>query len=301
MELTFQKLTIKDSDRLKTIIENNRYQGCEFSVSNLILWADYFHMEYALSNRVLVGRHTNEQGEIRLSYPIGAETEEEERQIFEQELDYFKKIGQKPLFGLIDPVMWERIHHWYPERFHLEYERDWADYIYSREKLTTLAGKKLHGKRNHIKRFMDAHPEWRYERITEDNVEECVAMARNWCRANCSLEDDEKEEEFHLVIRALRNLNALHMIGGLLRTGEGVIAFTLGSPISADTFDVSFEKAYGELQGAYPMINQQFVLHELQDYTYINREEDVGVEGLRKAKLSYHPEILLGKGILREI
>ncbi|MDE7366504.1 MAG: phosphatidylglycerol lysyltransferase domain-containing protein, partial [Lachnospiraceae bacterium] len=243
----------------------------------------------------------SEQGEVRLSYPIGAETEGEERQIFEQELEYFKEIGQKPLFGLIDPVMWERINRWYPERFHLEYERDWADYIYSREKLTTLAGKKLHGKRNHIKRFIDAHPEWSYERITEENVEECAAMAKNWCRANCIQEDEEKEEEFHLVIRALRNFKALHMTGGLLRTGEGVVAFTLGSPVSADTFDVSFEKAYGEIQGAYPMINQQFVMHELQNYTYINREEDVGVEGLRKAKLSYYPEILLEKGILREL
>ena len=300
MNLVFRNITINDSDKLKSIIERNPYQGCEFSVSNLILWADYFHMEYAITDRVLVGRHTNEQGEVRLSYPIGAETEGEERQIFEQELEYFKEIGHKPLFGLIDPVMWERINRWYPERFHLEYERDWADYIYSREKLTTLAGKKLHGKRNHIKRFMDAHPEWSYERITEENVEECAAMAKNWCRANCIQEDEEKEEEFHLVIRALRNFKALNMTGGLLRTEEGVVAFTLGSPVSADTFDVSFEKAYGEIQGAYPMINQQFVLHELQNYTYINREEDVGVEGLRKAKLSYYPEILLEKGIIRE-
>lgn len=300
MNLVFRNITINDSEKLKDIIERNHYQGCEFSVSNLILWADYFHMEYVITDRVLVGRHTSEQGEVRLSYPIGAETEGEERQVFEQELEYFRQIGQKPLFGLIDPVMWERINRWYPERFHLEYERDWADYIYSREKMTTLAGKKLHGKRNHIKRFMDAHPEWSYERITEENVEECTAMAKKWCRANCIQEDDEKEEEVHLVIRALRNFKALNMTGGLLRTGEGVVAFTLGSPVSADTFDVSFEKAYGEIQGAYPMINQQFVLHELQNYTYINREEDVGVEGLRKAKLSYYPEILLEKGIIRE-
>lgn len=300
MKLEFQNITIDDSERLKRIVEKNHFQGCEFSVSNIILWADYYHMDYAVEDHVLVGRHTNEQGKIRLSYPIGAETEEEERSIFEQELEYFQELGQKPMFGLIDPVMWERINRWYPERFQLEYERDWADYIYSREKLTLLAGKKLHGKRNHIKRFMDAHPEWSYESITDENVEECVVMAKNWCRANCTQEDDEKEEEFHLVIRALRNRKALHMTGGLLRTRDGVIGFTLGSPISADTFDVSFEKAYGEIQGAYPMINQQFVLHELQTYTYINREEDVGVEGLRKAKLSYYPEILLEKGIIRE-
>lgn len=300
MNLLFRKITMDDSEKIRTIVRKNNYQGCEFSVSNLILWADYYHMEYAMTDQVLIGRHIDEQGKIRLSYPIGAANEAEERSSFEQELDYFTKMSQKPLFGLIDPVMWERINDWYPGRFQIDYVRDWADYIYGRDKLSTLAGKKLHGKRNHIKRFMDAHPEWSYESITDENMEECVTMAKNWCRANCIQEDDEKEEEFHLVIRALRNFRTLHMKGGLLRTRDGVVAFTLGSPINTDTFDVSFEKAYSDIQGAYPMINQQFVLHELQDYTYINREEDVGVEGLRKAKLSYYPERLLEKGIVRE-
>lgn len=300
MKLIFQKITIEDSWRLNEVVQKNQYQGCEFSVSNLILWADYFHMEYAFQNQILIGRHINEAGEVRLSYPIGAESESEERRMFEEELAYFTELGQSPIFGLIDPVMWERISSWYPGRFQIEYERDWADYLYSREKLTTLAGKKLHGKRNHIKRFMEAHPDWSYEKITEENVEECVRMAKDWCRANCIRENDEKEEEFHLVIHALRNVQRLQMKGGLLRTGGKVVAFTLGSPITADTFDVSFEKAYSDIQGAYPMINQQFVLHELADYTYINREEDVGVEGLRKAKLSYYPETLLEKGIIRE-
>lgn len=300
MNLLFQKPTIEDSDKLRKVLEKNRYRGCELSVSNLILWSEYYHMEYTMIDDVLIIRHTNEQGFQRLSYPIGAEHEEAEQRMFELELTYFSELGQAPWFGLIDPEMYERINCWYPERFEVSYERDWSDYIYNREKLNTLAGKKLHGKRNHIKRFIEQHPEWRYESLTEENVEDCVVMAKRWCRTNCCQEDDEKEEEFHLVIRALRNFQTLHMKGGLLRIKEGVVAFTLGSPITADTFDVSFEKAFSDIQGAYPMINQQFVLHELQEYTYVNREEDLGVEGLRKAKLSYYPEILLEKGIIRE-
>lgn len=300
MEFVFKKPNMDDVEMFRNILKNNRYPGCEFSISNIMLWAEFYHMEYAICEQVLISKHVTEDGKVRLSYPIGAENEMTERRIFDMELEYFEGLGQTPWFGLIEPVMYESIENWYPGRFEVTYERDWADYIYNREKLMNLSGKKLHGKRNHIKRFQEQHPEWTYETLSEENVEACVAMAKNWCRANCCKEDDEKQEEFHLVVRALRNFRQLHMRGGLLRTKEGVVAFTLGSPISADTFDVSFEKAYADIQGAYPMINQQFVLHELQDYVYVNREEDLGVEGLRKAKLSYYPEVLLEKGTCKE-
>ncbi len=300
MTLDFKKQTLEDSDQLWKLLQNNRQQGCEFSVSNLILWSDFYHTEYAVFNDLLIIKQTDEDGSIRLSFPIAAREEQEEQEVFVQELEYFQEIGQAPVFGLITPAMFKRIDRWFPDRFQIEYHRDWADYIYDRAKLTTLSGKKLHGKRNHIKRFMEQHPEWRYESLTEENVAECIEMAKEWCRLNCCQEDDEKEEEAHLVNRALRNFRQLHMKGGILRIQEGIIAFTLGAAISDDTFDVSFEKAFSSIQGAYPMINQQFVLHELQDYVYVNREEDLGIEGLRKAKLSYYPAILLEKGIVRE-
>ena len=300
MKLDFKKQTIADGERLWKILNNNSYRGCEFSVANLILWSGFYHTEYAVTGDVLVTKQTSEDSAVRLSFPIGAGDDKEELQIFECELEYFRTIGQAPRFGMIDHVMMEKIERWYPDRFQWDTERNWADYVYSREQLASLAGKKLHGKRNHIKRFIDRHPEWKYETITEDNVEECICMAKEWCRQHCVQEDDEKEEEAHLVNRALRSFRTLHMKGGLLRIKEGVIAFTLGCPITKDTFDVNFEKAFGDIQGAYPMINQQFVLHELQDYTYINREEDLGIEGLRKAKLSYAPVFLLEKGIVFE-
>ncbi len=103
------------------------------------------------------------------------------------------------------------------------------------------------------------------------------------------------QEEYDVVKEALMCFEELGLTGGLLRKDGEVIAFTLGEPLSDDTFVVHFEKAFPEIQGAYTMINQQFVLAECQNYKYINREEDTGDEGLRKAKLSYHPVILLSK------
>ena len=103
------------------------------------------------------------------------------------------------------------------------------------------------------------------------------------------------QDEYDVVKGALIDYKRLGLVGGVLKKYGEVVAFEIGEPLNDDTFVVHFEKAYADVQGAYPMINKQFVLHECQGYKYVNREEDDGEEGLRKAKLSYHPDILLEK------
>lgn len=187
---------------------------------------------------------------------------------------------------------------WYPGQFQIEYLRDEADYVYEMEKLSTLAGKKLHGKRNHINKFKTLYPDWNYEPITSENVEECFQMALEWRNENGCEEDLEKNAEMCVTLNFLRLFKELGMKGGLIRVDKKVVAFCVGEPVCKDTFVVHVEKAFAEVEGAYPMINQQFVQHECTDYLYVNREEDTGAEGLRKAKLSYHPAFLVEKGIV---
>ena len=103
-----------------------------------------------------------------------------------------------------------------------------------------------------------------------------------------------------VTLNSLRLYKELGLKGGVLKIGERIVAFTVGEPLSPDTFVVHIEKAFPDVEGAYPMINQQFVQHECMDYTYVNREEDTGAEGLRKAKLSYRPAFLEEKGVVRE-
>ena len=194
----------------------------------------------------------------------------------------------------------ELLESWYPAKFQIEYNRDLADYVYETEKLTTLAGKKLHGKRNHINKFKENNPDWVYEPINTENAEECFQMALKWREEmQCEI-DVEKRDEMCVTLNSLRLLEELKLKGGLLRAkpqGE-VIAFTIGEPLNPDTFVVHIEKAYAWIQGAYPMINQQFVTHTAQGYQFVNREEDTGSEGLRKAKLSYRPAFLVQKGVV---
>ena len=193
------------------------------------------------------------------------------------------------------------IERWYPGQYQIEYDRDSADYLYRQESLATLAGKKLHAKRNHINRFLENFPDYQYERINGKNWQECLELERAWVRENNPDGDADKENEERIIAYALEHRKSLNMTGALIRVNGRVVAFTLGEPLTADTFDVHFEKAYADIQGAYAMINREFVRRELSAFTYVNREEDMGIPGLRKAKLSYHPESLVEKGIVTKI
>ena len=135
-----------------------------------------------------------------------------------------------------------------------------------------------------------------YETLTEANLEECFQMALKWREVNECDGDEDKINEMAVTMNSLRLFKELELQGGILRVNGEIVAFTLGEKLCGDTFVVHIEKAFADIQGAYPMINQQFVAHECQAYRYINREEDTGSEGLRKAKLSYRPAFLVEKG-----
>ena len=125
-------------------------------------------------------------------------------------------------------------------------------------------------------------------------------MALKWRNQNGCEDDQEKNSEMCVTLNSLRLYKELDLTGGVLKAGGKIVAFTIGEPLCDDTFVVHIEKAFADVEGAYPMINQQFVQHECMEYKYVNREEDTGAEGLRKAKLSYKPAFLEEKGIVKE-
>ena len=156
-----------------------------------------------------------------------------------------------------------------------------------------LKGKKYHGKRNHITNFKKNNPNWSFEVLNRDNIQECIALHTEWIKNH---EDDaDYSFEFEAVLTAFENYEELGFLGGLIRVDGKVIAYTMGERHSDRLFVTHFEKAPAEIQGAYPIINQEFTKNCLMEYEYVNREEDLGIEGLRKAKQSYYPEIRLEK------
>jgi hypothetical protein len=296
--MNFFAPTINDIEKIRKALEKNEKQACELSPSNTVLWARHYNTEIGFWRDEIIYRSKDEEG--RYSYACSLLDLPDSRELFEMLRELAKQEGEELHLHCVSEMEWQLIEEWYPGSYEIVYNRDNADYIYLREKLATLSGKKLHGKRNHIHRFEEANPDWSYETINDENEEECARMAMKWCMKNCMSEQDEIEfdkiDESKLVVYAIRHRKELGMIGGALRVNGKIIAITLGEPLTTDTFVVHFEKAFSDVQGAYPMINREFVRHELETYTYVNREEDMGVEGLRKAKLSYRPDILFPKG-----
>ena len=290
-EVQFRKIELNDRSLIQSYFDKYPSHSCERTFANAYLWARHYNVSFALIHDTLVFC-SNIEGES-FSYPLGKD--EDIKEAIEWILSYTKQKNIPLCLYNVTHCQWEQLEQWYGDRFEIEFNRDIADYVYEREKLATLSGKKLHSKRNHVNRFKEINPKWSYESMSEENLEECFQMALRWRQENGCEGDCGKMAEMCVTLNSLRLFKELKLTGGVLRIDGKVVAFTIGEPVKADTFVVHIEKAYADIQGAYPMINQQFVLHEMQEYTYINREEDDGVPGLRRAKESYYPVKMIEK------
>lgn len=295
-EIQFKRPELEDRELIHSYFKKYPSRSCEKTFVNLYLWSRHYRVRFALIENTLVFQ-SKDQG-IAYTYPVGSP--EDVKRAIDFLKQYTAEKGVPFVLYNVTPDQFLQLEEWYSEEFEIEYNRDIADYVYESEKLATLSGKKIHAKRNHINKFKATFEDWSYETLTKDNAEECFQMALKWRKQNGCDDDEEKNAEMCVTLNSLRLLEELELTGGVLRVNGEVIAFTIGEPVSDDTFVVHIEKAYADIQGAYPMINQQFVQHECMNYKYINREEDTGAEGLRKAKLSYRPAFLVEKGIVKE-
>ena len=180
----------------------------------------------------------------------------------------------------------------YGDRISADHDRGSSDYIYNSADLIALAGKKYHGKRNHIKHFTES--DWSFGPITDKSIEECFLFTTEFYNRNgddiCSAVIEQYAINFFLM-----NMEVLGLKGGILRQDGEIVGITIGEQLNSDTFVVHIEKALSDVNGAYPMLCNQFAKAYAADSRYINREEDMGIEGLRRSKLSYHPEFMLDK------
>ncbi len=269
--------------------------GCsDLSFANLFIWGANGKMEYAELENVLYIKLDFEKVPTYLWAPIpkyGIDIDY--RKAVYTAIDYMKAIGVEPTLRSVWTPFKEKIEKYCPELCIQPLEMTW-DYVYERESLATLRGKKLHGKRNHINKFMSKYPDYAYVMLEDSMIEDCIALYNDWSgqKEETSIElFDERTS----VMLALRYRKALGLTGGCIFVKNELVAFTVGERLSEDMQLIHIEKAKADIDGAYPMINQQYVLHECQDVKYINREEDMGLEGMRKAKRSYHPIKMIEK------
>jgi hypothetical protein len=290
--IEFKNITLEDKEIIQSFTLKHWRRNCELSFVNLYSWSFLYRSQYAVFDDFLFMRF-----------------------VYNKELVYMMPIGEgflrRPLETIINDAksldmpfriqgacrnLCEELEMAMPKTFKYSVNRKYSDYVYLRESLVLLKGKKLQSKRNFINRFLKNNSNYQYKKLTPDLVQQCIELERLWYNKNITSEEtDALTAERIALTSAISNLEALDILGGVLFVNDKIAAFTYGCPINYETFDVCIEKADTNIEGAYPMINNEFAKHIPEQYTYINREEDLEIPGLRKAKLSYQPEVILEK------
>ena len=293
--LDFKEPEIEDKVWVDACLAHAHSMNCEYTFGNIFVWRTaYVTRIYHYKNFLLI--RYGRGADIAYSPPVGIGDFADAVRALQADAAAngvtLRLLGVTESYrALLDAD--------FPGKFTYAYSDNYNDYIYSVEKMATLSGKKYHGKRGHISYFKKANPVWQFEVLTPEIVGECIALHTSWIddkdQTEQKTEDADFSLEFEAVLSAFDNYRALGFVVGLIRVGGKVIAYTMGEPHSKDCFVTHFEKAPADMRGAFPMINQEFTRQCLSGYTYVNREEDLGLEGLRKAKQSYRPEIFLEK------
>lgn len=287
--LTFQPPRLEDKQWVRELFSYSQFQGCEYTFGNLYIWNPVYSSQIARFDDFFVSKTTGSKpsyvfpaGRGDLLKVIGAMRSDAHENGQPFRLRGVTKENEAALEAVL------------PGAFAYKPYRDGFDYIYHVQDLSALSGRKYHGKRNHIAYFQK-NCDWRYEPITTANIEDCMRMNAEWERENLSRNPEGISEELSAVNRAFDHYFELGFSGGLIRADGRVVAYTVGEGATENTFCTHIEKAFADVRGAYPIINREFAANALGKYTFVNREEDMGEEGLRKAKLSYYPAILLEK------
>ena len=261
--------------------------GCECNFVNGYLWNEEYKLRVAVIGDTLVKAYFRDDLRVwGYCMPRGKNVEAALEAVFADAAER----GQQPRIAYLTKAEREELEALFPDRFDYKREEGNQDYIYLSRDLATLAGKKYHAKRNHISKFYRTYgDDARFVTLDNGNLDMALGVVSDWCRENG--EDPLENGEYKVFKKACECFDELKLHGAVLTVDDKPVAMTMGSAVSPACFDVMFEKALREYDGVYAVINNEFA-KTLTKYTYINREEDMGLEGLRKAKLSYYPAII---------
>ena len=284
----FRKIDISDKPWITELLRKSDFRGCEYSFANNMAWHRLYETKICRYKDFYIS--CSEKDGLHFTFPAG---EGDYKEVLTLLRKYAEERGEP---FVVSSVLTENLplfEEYFPDEYTVENDESGNDYIYLAENLRELRGKKYHGKRNHLKRFYET--DWSYSKMTERDFDECIEFAVKSYNENMSYDDESSVGEQFAINTFFNNFDALDLLGGVIRVGGKVEGFTIGSRINSDTMDIHVEKANAAVNGAYTAIMNEFAKAESAEFTYINREEDLGLEGLRRSKRSYCPEFMLVK------
>ena len=286
--IIFHPVTVADKPLFEYYLLSSEEQNCDLNFANVLCWSDTYHSEVAEVGDFLVIRFDNGGAKCYMQ-PVG---HGDKRYIVELLLhDAFVHRTPLLLYGLTHE--WRAfLYSTYPSEFAFDAPRAVSDYIYRTKELARLQGRQFQPKRNHINHFV-ARNDWHTEPLSKANIKDCLVLNEKWLQGREMGEMERAEQQ--ALQRAFDNLDALDLRGLVLYANGSPVAFSYGTPLTRSTFCTHIEKYDGEVQGAATMINRLMAQMLEEEFEFVNREDDLGLEGLRFAKMSYHPVTLLEK------
>ena len=293
----FKVIGIEDKEIIEEYIIPSDERDCDLSFANLCSWQFITESSYAVMDGLLVIRFAHPKWGHEYFMPMNKRGEADRAQALQvlEQLAREADTKQEPLcLRGVSPPLEEELTGSRLGDFNFVKDRDYFDYVYQRQDLAELKGKHYQPKRNHVNKFKREY-NFTAEPLTQQAVAECLEFEASWCRVHGYEEDENILNERQAMVYAFEHWERLGLRGLVIRVEGKVAAFTFGAPINHDTFGVHFEKADIRIDGAYSAVNQFFAASLPEEYVYLNREEDLGIPGLRQAKLSYQPAFLLEK------
>ena len=291
--IKFHTITLADKPWVDEIVAAENSRSADFNFGNIYMWDKKFKQLIArCDGRMLTKLRYG--GAYSFAFPIGSGPLEGAMEAIE---GYAARRGWTFRLRGITEENRELLEKCYPGKFVYSEDTDCFDYIYRAESLATYSGKAMHGKKNHCNRF-EKENEWQFIPLTRPMIPQCMDMLDTWREDNAGRLDSSVTDEHDAIIRAFAAYEDLGLEGGILTVGGETVGFSIGEKISSDTFNVHFEKARIDINGAYPMVCREFTKQVLAlhpEVKYINREDDMGLEPLRISKLSYKPEFMVKK------
>lgn len=287
--LDFKPVAVGDKELISANIPEACKKMCDFTMGNLIAWGIAENTRIAQKDGFIFLR-SRFNGVKSYAFPWGSGDIKKALKILE---DDSRERGAVLSFYCVAEEQLSILSEVYGSRLKVQEQRDFFDYVYLCENLASLKGRKYHSKKNHVNSFCKKN-NYSFEELNTQNAGECLRFSHEWHKNGTR--NPKLDEEMLVIDRAFGDIESLGLTGALLRVDGKIVAYALGEPMAdGETYCTHFEKASPEHPGAYAAINKLFAERIAGEFKYINREDDAGSEGLRKAKTSYHPEFLVKK------
>lgn len=284
-----EKLELKHKKRIEELLAQDPPVGCEMPFASLFAWRKARNMWTVDLGNTIALVSKRKCGLMLFGSPLGNRSLLE---IFES----VQKKTKQPIVAC-ERIPENIVHNLNVEDMELIEDRDNFDYVYKQSDLAQLEGRKYHKKRNLIAQCLSDY-DCKYEKITPELLPEIKEMQERWCADRDCGKTPRLCHEHDAIIDVLNNYSMLNVMGGAIRISGKIEAYTIGSQVNESTAAIHFEKAMIKYKGLYQVINQWFCQNELNSFEFVNREQDVGVEGIRKAKESYFPDHMIRKYVI---